>query len=338
MHFFQPIDPWSPPGFVLPVPVDPAGLSGPTKGQARGPRWRRTSENRYVPVALDGTVPEQRIAEAAGNLRAKGALTGWPALRLRGARYLDGRERNGVTPRPVPLVMGPSNARRERDGIRFLHDRLEPVVDVRGLPCMPTRRALFDEMRTQRRLFDAVVAVDMCVLARLTTIEAMLEYVEKRAGWAGVPLVRKALALADAHSASPPETRLRLFWEASMKLPRLLVNVGVFDLEGRFIGYPDLLDLDAGLVIEYDGVDHLPEERQSKDADREGDFRDLGLEVVHVVSRDMWRPKILTTRLRSARARSRFEPEVSRRWTVEPERPRYCPRSCSCRGPRLVGQ
>lgn len=90
----------------------------------------------------------------------------------------------------------------------------------------------------------------------------------------------------------------------SLKQPCLLANVGVFDRGGCFVGYPDLLDLEAGLVIEYDGVDHLPEERRSKDVDREGEFRDLGLEVVH---------------------------------TVTPDRPRYCPRSCSCRNSRLVG-
>jgi hypothetical protein len=117
-----------------------------------------------------------------------------------------------------------------------------------------------------------------------------------------------------------------------------LVNVGVFDLDGRLAGYPDLLDLEAGLVIEYDGVDHLPEERRSKDQDREGEFRDLGLEVVHVVSRDMRHPKLLRERLVKARRRAPFSPTGARRWTIEPERPQYCPRSCSCRQGRLGGQ
>ena len=338
MHFYCPQDVWSPPGFVLPVPVDPSGRRGPTKGQARGSRWRRTGDGLYVPSDIDARVPEQRIAEAASHLGSRGALTGWPALRLRGARYLDGRGRDGVSQQAVPLLMGPHNGRRSRAGVRFCYDRMAPVTMVRGLPCMPVRRALFDEMRAQRRLFDAVVAVDMVVLARLATIESMLDFVAKHAGWHGVPLVRKALALADPHSASPPETRLRLLWELVMKLPRPLVNVGVFDRSGRLAGYPDLLDHEAGLVIEYDGVDHLPEDRRSKDVDREGEFRDLGLEVVHVVARDMRHPKTLMERLVKARARARFEPEGRRRWTVEPVAPRYCPRSCSCRAERLAGQ
>ena len=338
MHFLCPNNPWIPLGFVTPVPVDPTGRSGPTKGQARGPKWRSTGRNLYVPSHVVPDSPEQRIAEAAGHLRSGGAVTGWAALRLRKAWYLDGLERDRRTPRPVQLAMGPGNGRRHRDGVHFFYDRMERVTWVRGVPCLPVNRALFDEMRSHQRLFDAVVAVDMAVLAGLTTIEQMAEYVEGRAGWNGVPLVRKALLLADPYSGSPPEVRLRLLWQVSMRMPRPLVNVGVYDRSGRLAGYPDLLDTEAGLVIEYDGVDHLPEEQRSRDVDREGAFRDLGLEVVHVVARDMRHPKVLRHRLERARTRARFLPEGSRRWILDPVRPRYCPPSCSCRLEQLGGQ
>lgn len=338
MHFFRPSDPWRPAPFVVPVPVDPTGLAGPTKAQARGPHWRRTGRSRYVPSAVDATRPEQRIVEAAGLLGGRGGLTGWPALRLRGGRYFDGLHLDR-RPRAVPLALGPHNGRRDRPGVRLSYDRLDPVVSVRGLPCLPTPRALFDEMRFSRRLFDAVVAMDMAALSRLTSIEEMAEYVEGMAGWAGVPLVRRALELADPHSASPPETRLRLFWQHTLRMPRPLANVGVFDLSGDLLGYPDLLDVEAGLVIEYDGVDHLPEGRQSKDVDREGGLRDVGLEVVRVVALDLRHPKQLAERLRRARQRSRFAAPTARRWTLEPDPPpRYCPRSCSCRSGQLSGQ
>jgi hypothetical protein len=338
MHFLVPNNPWTPRSFVLPVAVDPTGRNGPTKGQARGPGWRAAGRNRYVPSYVLPDSPEQRIAEAAGNLRSAGAVTGWGALRLRKAWYLDGLGRDGRTPRPVQLAMGPGNGRRERDGVCFRYDRLEPVTWVRGIPCLPVRRALFDEVRSHRRLFDATVAVDMALLAGLVTLESMHTYVERRPGWNGVPLVRKALSLADPYSGSPPEVRVRLFWQVVMSMPRPLVNVGVFDRSGRLAGYPDLLDVTAGLVIEYDGVDHLPEEQRSKDVDREGAFRDLGLEVIHVVSRDMRHPKVLRHRLERARDRARFLPEGSRRWILDPSRPRYCPPSCSCRLEQLGGQ
>ena len=49
-----------PVGLVRPVPVDPSGVHGPTRGAAAGPRWRRTSPNRYVRSDTPDSV-EQRI-------------------------------------------------------------------------------------------------------------------------------------------------------------------------------------------------------------------------------------------------------------------------------------
>ena len=42
-----------------------------------GPRYRRTSHGLYLPVDIDGSVPEQRIVEAAAVLPAYGGVTGW---------------------------------------------------------------------------------------------------------------------------------------------------------------------------------------------------------------------------------------------------------------------
>ena len=64
---------------VLPVPLDPTGRSGPTRGQARGPSWRQTTYGFYVPSGVDGDRPEQRVAEQAMRLPPGGAVTGWAA-------------------------------------------------------------------------------------------------------------------------------------------------------------------------------------------------------------------------------------------------------------------
>jgi hypothetical protein len=42
-----------PVNLVRPVPVDPTGARGPTKAQAAGPRWRRTSKGLHVPAYVD---------------------------------------------------------------------------------------------------------------------------------------------------------------------------------------------------------------------------------------------------------------------------------------------
>ena len=312
----------------MPVPVDPTGRAGPTKGQARGPRWRRTSPGLYVPADVDPAVPEQRIVEAAGHLSSAGAVTGWAALRLYGGSMFDGLAWDGRTPRDVPLVMGPHQGRRSREGIRLLCDRVGPTTTARGIPCVPVTRALFDEMRLARGLVPAVVAADMAMLADLVTVDRMWEFSTSHGGWAGVPLARRALQLADPHSCSPQETRLRLLWEVGLKLPRPLCNVAVFDRDGFFLGFPDLLDPVAGLAIEYDGADHRSAQRHSDDIDREARLRAVGLEVTRVTGRDLARPRELAARLRTARERAQSLPVEQRGWLLEPPNQRdYCPES-----------
>ncbi|MEO6512884.1 MAG: hypothetical protein ABIO16_17940 [Nocardioides sp.] len=81
---------------VRPVHADPSGVDGPTPGQARGPRWRRTSTGLVVPVSVTDDLVEQRIVEQGVRLR-RGAITGWAALRLLGGGYFDGLARDRRT-------------------------------------------------------------------------------------------------------------------------------------------------------------------------------------------------------------------------------------------------
>src|SRR4051794_12451203 len=90
-------------GLVDPMRLDPTGEAGPTTAQARGRAWRRSSRGLYVPFEVDGSVPEQRIVEAAAVLPAYGGVTGWAALRWMGAQWMSGLHADG-RPRPVVLV------------------------------------------------------------------------------------------------------------------------------------------------------------------------------------------------------------------------------------------
>ena len=69
---------------MRPVPIDPAGVDGPTRGQAQGPGYRQTSAGLYVPASVDANVVEQRILEQAARIRTYGAITGWASLRWQG--------------------------------------------------------------------------------------------------------------------------------------------------------------------------------------------------------------------------------------------------------------
>lgn len=85
-------DPRCPPprNLVMPVRLDPDGITGPTHSQSRGRRWRRTSYGFYVPATVDGSVPEQRILEQSVRLPVEGVVTGWASCRLLGATFFDG--------------------------------------------------------------------------------------------------------------------------------------------------------------------------------------------------------------------------------------------------------
>lgn len=321
----MPEHPWSPicpppRGLVRPVPVDPTGARGPTRSQARGRHWRQTSHGFYVPAAVDADRPEQRVLEQSVRLPAGGAVTGWAACRLAGATFFDGLAADGRTRSPVPLAVGPRARIRGDDRVTLSRDRLaaEEVVLRHGVPCARALRSLFDAMRTAPGVRTAVVAMDMMAAAELVSIQQMAAYVLDHAGWTGVERVRRALPLASEDSRSPKESEMRLIWVLDAGLPPPRCNKPVFDGRGRLIGYPDLLDVEAGVVGEYDGADHRGALRHSKDVAREEDFRRAGLEYFTVTGPDLCSPRRVVERMRFTRSRARWLAAAERRWTIEP--------------------
>jgi hypothetical protein len=307
-----------------PVAVDPTGATGPTRSQATragtaGSPWRRSSWGRYVLASVDPDVPEQRVVEAAALLPAAGAVTGWAGLRLLGARFCDGRTLSGEV-LPVPLAAGPHRSHRPVDGLRWLQERISPEeVWIRcDTPVAMPERSVFDAMRLAPDLRHAVVELEMAIAAELTSLRRVAAYVAAHRGWHGVAQARAALDLACEHSRSKYETGLKLIWCLDAGLAHPLVNQEVFTLDGRLLGIADLLDVEAGVVGEYDGGDHAGALRRSRDATREGGLRDHGLEVFRVTGFDMLDPASVVRRMRAARARARWEPPEHRRWTTTP--------------------
>jgi hypothetical protein len=188
---------------------------------------------------------------------------------------------------------------------------------VAGLPCAVFERALYDETRWSPSDRRAVVAVDMTVAAGLITVEAFRSYVESRPAWTGVYRARFAADHAVDASRSPQESLMRLVWTLDAQLPRPLCNVPVFSLNGALLGSPDLFDPVAGLVGEYDGRNHLAEDRRSRDRTREERFRDHGLEYVAVVRGELAHESLVAERLRAAYRRAAFASPDQRRWTLD---------------------
>lgn len=283
---------------VAPVQV---GL-GLTKAQAAGRGWVRTSKGCYVPAHVDRTVPEQRILEHAERLPAGGAVTGWAALRLLGGRYFDGLARDGVSALPVPLAMAHRHRMRPRPGeIVLRSDLSEDEVESRhGVPVVSAERAVFDEIRRVGELREAVVPIDMAVVAGFTTLERMAAFIRSRSCKEGVVLARSALELAVDRSASPMETRFRLIWVLDAGLPMPRCNWPVADAGGNYVGKPDLLDEGLGIVGEFDGKDHRGRERHRQDVGREGRFSRVGFEGCTVVGGDIADRTLVVARIRDA--------------------------------------
>jgi hypothetical protein len=314
-HEFHP----SRPGIVAPVRVDPSGEAGPTEGQARGRRWRRSSHGWYVPSDVDPRHPWQRAVEAAVCLPGYGGVTGWAALSWLGDPWFNGLAADGRTLLPVPLATGLIHVRPQR-GILVSEERCSPrdLIVVDGLPLTTAVRSTCFEMRYAATDWAAVSALDMAAYSDLVSIEEAWAYALDHPGWTGIPRCRDAIALADENVWSPPEVRMREVWQSVESSVRPRCNAPVFDLAGRLIGVPDLLDPVLGVVGEYDGAVHLEGRQRAHDLRREGSFREHRLEYVTMVGSDLGDPSDFVRRLHTAFARAAEASEHERSWTIQP--------------------
>jgi hypothetical protein len=282
---------------VWPVAVDRTGDSGPTRMQARGSRWLRTSRGLYVPAETQQTV-EQRIVQAAAVLPAYGAVTGWAGLRWLGAGWFDGRDVQG--PRPVTLALMDSSV-RPQEGIAISEERLDPsqIQPHAGIRVTTAAYALLFEIRHARSLRSALRTADMAAYDDVVSRAELGMLVAQCSGWTGIDLGRRVFGLMDENAWSPAEVSMRDIWTTDAGMPRPLTNQPVFDLHGHLIGTPDLIDPVAGVCGEYDSELHLERSRRRRDVEREGRFREAGLEPVAMVTGDIADPWPFVARLRA---------------------------------------
>ncbi|MFC7495203.1 MULTISPECIES: hypothetical protein [unclassified Nocardioides] len=306
------------PEIVAPVRVDPRGVAGPTRRQARGPQWRRTSQGYYVPSWVDADRAEQRILEAATVLPEYGGVTGWAMLRWAGARWFEGLDRAGGG-REITLAIAGLNV-RPQPGIAVCKERLEPadLTAIDEMRVTTAVRSVCFEMRYAPSLLAAVKVLDMAAYSDLVSIEELTAYALAHPAWTGIPRCRDAIPHADENAWSPTEVEMRWTWSVEAGYPRPLCNRPVFDRTGRHVGTPDLIDPVAGVVGEYEGSLHLAGKRRAHDLDRESAFREVGLEYVTMVAQDRLDRAAFIERLRGTYARARHEPEDVRQWTIEP--------------------
>lgn len=302
------------PGLVVPVPRDPSGRAGPTKRTASGPRWRRTSRGLYVPAGVDGARVEQRIVEAACLVPAFGGVTGWAALRWAGGQWFSGVDADGC-PLDVVLATGCADVRPQR-GVAISAESLGPddLTELDGVPMTALGRAVLFEMRYAASVAAAVGVADMAAYDDLVSLDELRHLVAGHLPQTGIIQAREALALAVENAWSPMETETRLLW-TRIGLPVPLCNVPVFGPGGRHLGTPDLLDVQAGVAVEFNGAVHLKPGRRRVDRDRQETFRDVGLEFLEVFGADFAdRTRLAERMIKAHEAGSR---QSLRAWTIE---------------------
>ena len=302
-------------GLVLPVRVGTPG--GPTRKQARGPRWRRTSRGFYVPSSVSRDDVDQRIVEAAVLAPPHGAVTGWAALKWMGGRWFGGRTPGGED-LPVPIVIGTHDI-RPQPGIRLSGEGVNPTLVqwVDGIGVTDPRYAVSFEARYAPDHLRAVTALDMAAYSDLVSREEMADFFATQYAWTGIPQARAAWACAEENSWSPREVVLGHVWSEVAGFRRPLRNCPVFDLAGRHLGTPDVFDPEAGVAGEYDGEHHLVRRQRDHDLRREGDLRRVGIEIATMTAPDCHDPSAFISRLRTAYRDAARRPREERLWTIE---------------------
>jgi hypothetical protein len=257
--------------------------------------------------------------EAAAVLPRVGGLTGWASLRWWGGTWFNGLDRFGSSPLPVDLATCYEDI-RSQTGYVVHQERLGPteLLVHDGLRTTTAVRSLCFMMRYARDVRDAVQCADMAAFSDLVTVAECAAYCLEHPGWTGIPQARQALPLAEENSWSKWETWMRLLWQVDAGFPRPLCNQPVFDLTGRHIATPDILDVESGTYGEYDGTLHLEGRRRARDEVRANALRNAGLEGFTVFATDIPDPTGAVRRMIDARRRARWEPESRRRWTIEP--------------------
>lgn len=308
------------PGLVVPVRTDPRGIQGPTTDQARGRRWRRTSHGFYVPSRVDSENVEQRILEASVVVPPGCGITGWAGLRWVGGRWFTGLLPDGGR-RDITVAISTHDIRPQPAfGIAVSGEGLwrRMAIGHDGVPITQAVWSVSFEMRHAESWRQAVVVLDMAAYNDLVSIEEQAEFFTHQNGWTGIPKARKALPYANENSWSPQEVLMRLVWEIDADLPRPLCNQPIFDLHGRHLGTPDLLDFDTGLMGEYDGAGHLLRHQRSLDVPRAELLSSHDLESVVMMADDLSHLDRYLERLRRARATAARRQPARRTWTIEP--------------------
>jgi hypothetical protein len=283
-----------------PFTLAEARAAGVSRKVLRGQRFASTGRGTYVRVrsALDEAT---LIHSALLTLPPQTLVTGVSGLRLLGV----------MVGSPDPLHFVTTHPRQvRRRGVR--------VTRVINLPPHRESVAVVEHCwmvaALDLNLLDLITAGDWLLRAELTTLPQLRAFVEGRSS-RGAGVARKAVGLVRERVDSPRETWLRLCLVFA-GLPTPQCNP-VVDGDRRSARV-DLVYLEFGVLIEYEGDQHRGDKRQwNRDIDRYDDFMNARFVVIRITAERARYPRLVVRRVYEAIRNGGYrgpEPVFDQRW------------------------
>lgn len=285
-----------------PFLVTARGARGLSADQLRGPGFVRPSRGVRIPTP---TPDPERAMRSAAILAAPPAavLADVAAARVWGLP-LPPRIGLHIDDHPVTVAVPPDVARPQRRGVRGRRLRLPPehVTEVAGQRVTTPARTWID-------CAELVALEPLVAMGDFALHEALATPMDLRTmvGWArrrrGVVNARYALTLVDARAESPGESLVRVhLMLGSVPQPECNIDIVV---RGEWLARADLAWPAQRVIVEYDGLVHLDEQRRRSDAQRRNLLQEAGWLVIVFTAADLKRPWTMAPMVLNAlRARS----------------------------------
>jgi len=257
-----------------------------TRGQLRGPAWRRLFPDVYVGSDLDVDHRLRCVAALvhAGRPGVSGiAVSGLSAATCWGIELL-------APDAPVELTVPPTHRLESRPGeLRVTRSTLtdHEIASFGMVTLTSPERTAFDTIRWSDRI-DGIVALDAMLQRRIVSVRSLAEYAMTVPTRPGSRTFRDAIMGSDARSESPMETRTRLVL-LDGGLPRPVAQYVVRDADGRFIARLDLAYPAHRVGIEYEGDHHRERGAFRRDIARLNALLAVDWIIVRVTADDIYR-------------------------------------------------
>ncbi|GAB3295555.1 DUF2726 domain-containing protein [Epidermidibacterium keratini] len=212
-------------------------------------------------------------------------IGGWSAAAVHGIRDA-GPTMLSIDPQPV-VAYFPRHEHKRPPGFAVMRIDLDPadIEIIDGVSVTGLTRTAYDMVRFTRPLPQAVAILDCFRWSgnpHTVDLDELANLCAAHPRHKGNPMVRLALPLSSSRSRSIAESRVRVRWITEVGVsPHLMLTNANLIADGACYEL-DLVDLSAGLVIEYDGPHHAGSEQRSIDAAKNAAVADAGLAMLRL--------------------------------------------------------